>query len=585
MLNLEQLIQELHSSSEGRFWKAAEALRQRGEPGGQLSAEALIHLLLHDTTPLRKAAAEILREWREYVPIEPLFLAMHDENVQVRSATKWAITNVGAYAHLESLLPHLADADIEVRAAVLSALGTRAPITSVLEAISAPEEGLREEAVSLVGLLREQIPVEPLISMLQTGDARLRATAARALGRLEERIPVEPLIEALHDVEAHVHLEAIKALANSGERVPGAALRALLDDTDQAIRLASAKALARVGDPVALAIIVDSLHADHEWAREQALVHLAESSGVAIHEIARHLPIEELLHLLKDEWWPVGYMAARVIATLGEEAPLAEILALLSHPLPQARWAALHTLALLGEHIPLSQCVPLESVLTALDAEDVETRRGAAEVLDYFGSRVPVDRLLPLIEEEDTQFARIIAKRGLQEGIDALVASLRTRDHAWHAATALGELGKHAPVEPLLAALNTSDATVRQAVAEVLYKTHPQLLPQLVPELVKTLCSGQVGPLLEPLRQVLLVRALAALRSPQPDLLAWFDRSLDASYWEVRMWAALGLSWMMSSVPEATLGKLRRLLDDSESTSVRDAAHRALEVLDEGFQA
>jgi HEAT repeat protein len=324
---------------------------------------------------------------------------------------------------------------------------------------------------------------------------------------------------------------------------------------------------------------VDSLHADHEWAREQALSRLVESTDAEIHEIARHLPIEELLRLLKDEWWPVGHMAAGVIATLGEEAPLAEILALLPHPLPQARWAALHALALLGEHIPLNQCIPLESILTALEAEDVETRRGAAKVLDFFGPHVPVDRLLPLIEEEDTQVARTIAKRGQQKGRDALVASLRTRDHAWHAATALGELGEHAPAEPLLAALNTSEGTVRQAVAETLYEIHPELLPSLVPELVETLCSGQVGPLLEPLRQALLVQALAVLRSPQPALLAWFERSLDAPYWEVRMWAALGLSWMTPSVLEATLEKLQNLLDDPESASVRKAARRALEVL------
>jgi len=74
MVYLEQLIQALHTSSDGGCWKAAEALRQRGESGGQLSAETLIHVLLHDTTPLRSAAAEILREWCEYVPIEPLLV-------------------------------------------------------------------------------------------------------------------------------------------------------------------------------------------------------------------------------------------------------------------------------------------------------------------------------------------------------------------------------------------------------------------------------------------------------------------------------------------------------------------------------
>jgi HEAT repeat protein len=328
--------------------------------------------------------------------------------------------------------------------------------------------------------------------------------------------------------------------------------------------------------------LIQALHSSSDRERRKAIEELRQR-GEPGGQFSAEALIQELLH----DTTPLRKAAAEilrewreyVIATLGEEAPIAEILTLLSYPLPEARRAALHALALLGEHISLGQCIPIESVLTALEAEDVETRRGAAEVLDYFGPRLPLDRLLPLIEEEDVQVARTIAKRGRQEGIDALVASLRTRDHAWHAAVALGELGEHALAEPLLAALNTSEGTVRQAVAEALYKTHPERLPPLVPELMETLCSGQVGPLLEPLRQVLLVQALAALRSPQPVILAWFDRSLDAPNWEVRMWAALGLSWVTPIVLEGTLEKLRCLLDDPESASVRQAARRTLEDL------
>jgi HEAT repeat protein len=203
LLNFEPLIQMLHSSSDTKRKKAVEVLRQHGEPGGQLSAEAFIHILLHDTTPLRQAAAEILREWREYVPIEPLFLAMQDANVQVRIAAKWALVDVGAYAQQERLLSHLSDTNPMVRAAVLSALRTRAPVASVLEAIDAPEEDLREAAVSLVPLLKMQVPVERLISiMLQTRDAPLRATIVRALGNLGTCMLIEPLIEALHDTDS-----------------------------------------------------------------------------------------------------------------------------------------------------------------------------------------------------------------------------------------------------------------------------------------------------------------------------------------------------------------------------------------------
>ena len=360
MHNLEQVVLALHDDNNRTRQNAAETLSQQGEPGGQLSAEALIQMLLHNTIPLRIAAAEILRQWGGAVPVEPLLLALQDADVRVQPAIQWTIARVGKYARQECLLPHLTASDTRMRAAVLSALGPRAPIPAVLEAICDPDKGVREAAVSLIGQLRDQIPVELLISELQAQNAGRRVTAARALGTLKAHIPVAPLVRALHDPEEDVRLAATRALANTGPQLPRAALRSLLDDTNHVIRQAALKALARVGDPTALTRIVDSLHADHEWDRETALQHLVEGTDEERHEIARHLPIEELLHLLTDAWWPVGYMAAGLIAMLGKHAPLADILALLSHPLPQARWAALSVLTLLGEHHPLSQFIPKE---------------------------------------------------------------------------------------------------------------------------------------------------------------------------------------------------------------------------------
>ncbi|GCE31252.1 hypothetical protein KDA_67360 [Dictyobacter alpinus] len=538
-------------------------------------------MMLYDTTRLRMAAADILREWREYTPIEPLFLALHDPNARVRSAAQWVIMDVGEYVPPEIWLSHLTDADPIVREAVLYALGTRATINLVQEAIDAPEEGVREAAAYVVSQLQGQFSAESLMGMMQANDARIRAAAIDALGNLGDQIPLEPLLEALYDTDTNVRLAAIRALASSGERMPRTELRALLDDADPSICREATKALASGGDPAALAIIVDWLHADHEWDRENALVWLSRSIGIGVagNEIASYLPIEELLHLLKDTWWPVGHMAAGMIASLGKNAPIAELITLVSSPLPRARWAALSALAWLGDAIPLSQSIPIEPVLIALEAEDVETRRSAAELLSYFETRVPVDRLLPFLEEDNVEIASIIAKRGRQEGIDILVANLRTRDRANSAAAALGELGKQAPAEALLAALNTSDISVCQSVASVLYKTHPELLSELVPELVETLCTGEVGPLLKPLQEILIAQALAALRHPHPTLLAWFEHALDAPHWEVRMWAIYGLGQMAPHVFEPALEKLQRLLDDPESASVRHVACRVLETL------
>lgn len=573
---LEDIIYMLHGSSDEKRRKAAEAFRQHGEPGGQISVEMLIDILRKDTIPLRVAAAGILREWRQYVPIDPLFLALQDKDEQVRTATKWVLAEVGEYALEDDLLPHLADKDTIVRAAVLLALGTRAPVTSILEAIRSPEEELREAGITLVALLKEQVPVEPLINMLQTEDVSIRAAATKTLGYSGKGMPIASLINALHDMEIDVRLEAIKALANSGERIPETELYALLDDNDQHVRQEAVKALVRAGNPTAIAIIVNKLHTENEWAREEVLSSLLSSDDIEIREIACHLPQDELLHLLKDEWWPVGYMVARLLAVLEEKIPLAEVLALISHPLPQARQAALYTLAELSQYLPLSEFVSIEPVLMALEAEDVETRREAARVLDAFGPLVPVDQLLPFLEKEDIQVAHTLAKRGRQEGSDVLVANLWTIDNAWSAAVALGETGKQAPVGPLLTALNASDWTVRQAVAEALYKTRPDLLPQLVPELVETLCSGKVGPLLEPLQDVLITKALTALSSSEPDLLAWIDQSLESPHWEVRLWAILGLLRMRPVVSKITLARVQDLLNDP-SANIRNAASRILQ--------
>ncbi|GCE27594.1 hypothetical protein KDA_30780 [Dictyobacter alpinus] len=578
--HVEHLAQELYSLRSERRRKAAEALRQLGEPGEQVSLASFIRMMQLDTTPLRVAAADILREWREYVPLEPLFLAMQDPNKRARSAAKWALVEVGAYAPQEILLSHLTNTDAEVREAVLYALGKRAPVAVVLKSLDAPEQGLCAAATYLIGLLGEHVPVETLITMLQSRKAHIRVAAARLLGNVgEQRIPLEPLIEALHDPEKSVRLEAIWALANSGERMPQTELRVLLDDTDQSIQREATKVLASAGDPEALSIIVGWLHADHEWARENALVWLRTPLGAVSNAIVRRLPIEELLHLLKDAWWPVGYMTAGMIAMLGVDAPWAELLSLLSDPLPQACNAALHALALLGAEIPLSRYIPIESVLIALDAEESETRRQAAKVLSTFDIPVPVERLLPHLEGENGELAGLIARQGRQEGIDILVANLRTSFRVDHALAALGELGEQAPSAPLLAELHASDISVRQGVAATLYETHPELLPQLVPELVETLGTGKVGPLLEPLRDILVAQALAALRSPHPHLLSWFDQALDSPSWEVRMWAIMGSSQMAPHILEITIEKLQRLLDDPESASVREAARRAFETI------
>ncbi len=577
---LERLVAAVHTRDHWVRKAAAEELHRRLEPYGTLSPAALLTALAADDTAVRAAAAQILGEMRELTPIPELLGVMGELGDKVRISVAWALAHVGERVSVAAFLSLLNDPISQVRVAVLHGLGERVPITMLLTLLHDSDNSVRLTAARQLGMLGDAAPVGTLADLARDADASMRAAAVSALGGLGVHRGYGGVVHALRDPDDDVRVAAIEALAEWGERMPISHLLPLLDDPAPHVRWQTIRALARVGEPAAIGRIVTELRADAEYARENvfSVLRSGRNSEAAVRQMSRYIPVDALLDCLLDPWWPGAIMAAEFVGALGDAAPLDALLALLHAEEPGRRWAAARALKLSGGH------VPIEPLVAALGDDDGNVRAEAAEALERFGSLVPIELLLGALEgganytgSVNVQIARALAKRGRQEGIQALVRALADSERRWSAACALGELGRSAPVDPLIAALGDSDAQVRIRAAEALYKTHPDVLAGTVPRLMATLKGERPWTILESIQQTSLTLALSSIRSEMPPLVTYLGELLDWPYWETRMHAAWAVGQLGPRAPEGLILRVRELEHDPQSESVRRVAKRVLE--------
>lgn len=566
---LETLIAALGTTDYFARQAATKELRRRGEPGTRISAEEIVTTLAADITQVRVRAALVLPEFGNMVPANVFVHALDDDDPSVRYIAAGALSEAGVRVPETFWISRLTQPDSVIRAAALRGLGPRTPRDVLSAALHDPELDVRHAVADVVLSLGKDAQVATLIEALRDGSRAVRATAAEALAHVPGSVlPISAAARALDDSDEDVRQRVVVALAKLGHRLPVERLRTCLDDPSADVRWEAGKALARIGDPAGVDFIVGQLRTDHEYARENALSAIGTGLNAerARREIVRHLPIAILLELLRDAYWPCAIMAADLIGDLGNAAPVAELVALLDNAQAGTRWAALRALRESGHVIPIGR------LLQALHDEDVAVRREAARSLDDQGDEVSVEMLLPLVEEHDATIALVIAKRGRQEGIDALVQTLRTMQGRWGAARALGEIGGRAPTEPLVEAVGGSDAQTAIAAAEALGRAHPEVCEAIVPELVSVLQGGEIGPILEPMMLARAIRAVAILEAGVSALASLFGAYLDHPHWEVRMLAAHVLRRASGDLPPEFADALDRLKGDPESPDVRRVA-------------
>ena len=162
---IEPLIQLL--SDDDRFVRsrAAHALSMIGEP----AVPPLIHALKKGYPDVRWGAALSLGKTKNPLAVEPLILALADEEAMVRAEAAAALASIGAPA-LAPLLSFLKGSKGEIRIEVMTALGE----------------------------LKNADAIEPLVQLLENADDNERQAIADAIDAI--LIPaIEPLVRRIRD--------------------------------------------------------------------------------------------------------------------------------------------------------------------------------------------------------------------------------------------------------------------------------------------------------------------------------------------------------------------------------------------------
>jgi len=225
---------------------------------------ALAHALRHETPKVRAAAAGALAQVEGPEVSTYLVEALADEDSWVRY---FAARSLGRRHSAEGAdaLAGLARTDKSNHVRIAAA-----------------------EALGHIGGERAAAAVAPLV---KSDDPDLARSAVAALGRIAHPAAQPPLLEALHAPDAGVRAEAAGALGKRGGAEAVEHLRGVAaSDNTPAVFEAAVNALGRVGTPEAIAGLV-SLTADPA-RRGAAVAALAQTSGSLLAEVARGLSPE-----------------------------------------------------------------------------------------------------------------------------------------------------------------------------------------------------------------------------------------------------------------------------------------------------
>ena len=196
----------------GVRWKAAEALSKIGNP----AVEPLIATLQYPDDDVRWKAAIALGGIGNPDAIEPLILLLSDEDRFVKSRAAHALSMIGKPA-VGRLISELKHGDPDKRWGAALALGKIKDATAVeplILALADDQAMVRAEAAAALASIGTPA-LGPLLRFLKGSQGETRIEVMTALGELKNADAIEPLIQLLEkadDKERQAIADAIDAI-------------------------------------------------------------------------------------------------------------------------------------------------------------------------------------------------------------------------------------------------------------------------------------------------------------------------------------------------------------------------------------
>ena len=199
---------------------------------------------------------------------------------------------------------------------------------------------------------------------------------------------VEGFITALRDPDEHTRQQALDALVEIGAPAIGPLISAL-SDTDTNVRELAAEVLGGIGDPRAVEPLIAALRDPNET--------LIRVAARALGQIGDRRAVEPLISVLRDSDERARRSGANALAEIGDPQPLPQL-----ERMAKEDRSAAYVARRAVEKIRWRQR-PLEQLIAALHAEDVNIRWQAAEALGKTGDPHALRELEHAAREDKTE--------------------------------------------------------------------------------------------------------------------------------------------------------------------------------------
>lgn len=350
------------------------ALAAATVPATALTLEEAYENVEHGTLAEQCEAVEYLGIAGDEAALEPLIVALSDENPELRQCAAMALGELGLGRAVPALARALRDRDRAVQwfaAASLAKLGEPAVKTLLAELRSDDEDAVVGATIAL-GRMREPRAVGPLLELLSSRDLYVREQAIEALVAIGEP-SVGPLVKKLGSDDPAVKKGAIVALGRLRNAEAAAALVKLLGERDLVARHYAMVALRGMG-PDAYGVLEDALASRNPSTQKAA----CEILGFARDARA----VEAVAALLDDGDESVRWTAAKTLGAIDGKYAVANLIRALQDPSPRVREVTVLALGKIG-HL---DAVPALTTVAENDPDDA-VRAAAADALAAIGGR------------------------------------------------------------------------------------------------------------------------------------------------------------------------------------------------------
>lgn len=315
-------------------------------------------------------------------------------------------------------------------------------IMRLLKQLESPDQGQRTRA------LDELIRMGPsrmktFIKALRHKNPVVRKGLVKVLGKSGDFRVIEPLIKAARDKHKPVRYEAITALGRTGDLNAAEFLVRILENKNQdpGMRWRAASALGEINQILAVGPLLNVLEEQDGTIRKKAIE--------ALGKIGDQQAIKPLVKMLEDEASDVKSLVAEALEKLSWKPETEQ--ERIAYYLARGHW----------DSLILSGSSAIESLITALEDESINTRVNAMITLGRIGAARAIEPLIKILKQK-------ILK-------DEDVTLRET------AAIALGDIANARAVEPLIETLKDKRANIRMAAVTALGKIgDPRSLEALI---------------------------------------------------------------------------------------------------------